>query len=216
MKQQINEFKRMQLIAGLITESEYRESLNEEETIFADYSTNNDNSIKTKLARNLAEEIHSLDVKEGTIDSLFTGEMEQYAEGNDDFYANKEESLKAFAELPDTFTIMHNIDGNKVKISITKTGPKSWKVNEMDEAKKMNESILKVYVYDPSSYKLEDVETYSYPSEEEAKKAAVAHNWQIAHDDGDTDLSKEEYIQKYSWDDLDDISYDNYGYEIVK
>jgi hypothetical protein len=29
---------------------------------------------------------------------------------------------------------MHNIDGNKVKISITKTGPKSWKVNEMDEA----------------------------------------------------------------------------------
>jgi hypothetical protein len=140
MKQQINEFKRMQLIAGLITESEYRQSLNEEETIFADYSTNNDNSIKTKLARNLAEEIHSLDVKEGTIDSLFTGEMEQYEEGNDDFYANKEEALKAFAELPDTFTIMHNIDGNKVKISITKTGPESWKVNEMDEAEKMTEA----------------------------------------------------------------------------
>jgi len=137
-----NDFKRMQLIAGLITESEYRESINEEETIFADYSTNNDNSIKTKLARNLAEEIHSLDVKEGTIDSLFTGEMEQYAEGNDDFYANKEEALKAFAELPDTFTIMHNIDGNKVKISITKTGPKSWKVNEsesqIDEAENDN------------------------------------------------------------------------------
>jgi hypothetical protein len=30
MKQQINEFKRMQLIAGLITESEYRQSLSEE------------------------------------------------------------------------------------------------------------------------------------------------------------------------------------------
>jgi hypothetical protein len=78
----------------------------------------------------------------------------------------------------------------------------------------INESILKIYVYDPSSYKLEDVETYSYPSEEEAKKAAVAHNWQIAHDNGDTDLSKEEYTQKYSWDDLDNISYDTYGYEI--
>jgi len=140
MKQQINEIKRMQLIAGLITESEYRESLNEEETIFADYSTNNDNSIKTKLARNLAEEIHSFDAKEGTIESLFTGEMEQYAKGNDDFYANKEEALKAFAELPDTFTIIHNIDGDKVKISITKTGPKSWKVNKMDEAEKMTEA----------------------------------------------------------------------------
>jgi hypothetical protein len=210
MKKQINEFKRMQLIAGLITESEYRQSmnevketisvsdakeyadswddddismdfkktfsgkdqiaksdfinffkkhiddmsemsdirsawdqllsgeglyeaerksLNEEETIFADYSTNNNNSIKTKLARNLAEEIHSFDAKEGTIESLFTGEMKQYEEGNDDFYANKEEALKAFAELPDTFSIIHNIDGDKVKISITKTGPKSWKVN---------------------------------------------------------------------------------------
>jgi len=30
MKKQINEFKRMQLIAGLITESEYRQSLSEE------------------------------------------------------------------------------------------------------------------------------------------------------------------------------------------
>jgi hypothetical protein len=137
-----NNFKRMQKLAGLITESQYRESINEEETIFADYSTNNDNSIKTKLARNLAEEIHSFDAKEGTIESLFTGEMEQYEEGDDDFYANKEEALKAFAELPDTFTIMHNIDGNKVKISITKTGPKSWKVNEsesqIDEAENDN------------------------------------------------------------------------------
>ena len=132
MKQQINEIKRMQLLAGVITESQYNKSLNEEETIFADYSANNDNSIKTKLARNLAEEIHSFDNNEGTIDSLFTGEMEKYAEGNDDFYANKEEALKAFAELPDTFTIIHNIDGNKVKISITKTGPESWKVNEME------------------------------------------------------------------------------------
>ena len=32
MKKQINEIKRMQLIAGLITESEYRQSLNEAET----------------------------------------------------------------------------------------------------------------------------------------------------------------------------------------
>ena len=80
--------------------------------------------------------------------------------------------------------------------------------------KVLNESILKIYHYVPSSYKLIDVDAQSYPSEEEAKKAAVAYNWQIAHDNGDTDLSKEEYTQKYSWDDLDNISYDTYGYKI--
>ena len=81
--------------------------------------------------------------------------------------------------------------------------------------KVLNESILKIYHYDPSSYKLMDVDAQSYPSEEEAKKAAIAHTWKTAYDNGDTDLSKEEYLQKYSWDDLDSISYDNFGYEIV-
>jgi hypothetical protein len=78
----------------------------------------------------------------------------------------------------------------------------------------LNESTLKIYRYDPSSYKLKDVKTKKYPSQEEAKQAAVAHNWQIAWDNGDTDLSKKEYINKYSWEDLDSLAYNTYGYEI--
>ena len=74
--------------------------------------------------------------------------------------------------------------------------------------------ILKIFNYDPSSYKLIDIEIEPHISEKEAKKAAVAHNWEIAWENGDTDLSKEEYLSTYSWEDLDDISYDNYGYEI--
>jgi hypothetical protein len=93
--------------------------------------------------------------------------------------------------------------------------PGKWLVeNKLTNQSCLNETVLKIYKYDPSSYKLEDVEVEEYPSQEEAKKAAVAYNWQIAWDNGDTDLSKEEYISKYSWDDLDNISYDTYGYEI--
>ena len=84
---------------------------------------------------------------------------------------------------------------------------------DLDESR-LNESTLKIYRYDPSSYKLKDVKTKKYPSQEEAKQAAVAHNWQVAWDNGDTDLSKEEYINKYSWEDLDSLAYNTYGYEI--
>jgi hypothetical protein len=83
------------------------------------------------------------------------------------------------------------------------------------ESKLLNEVILKISEYDPSSYKLIKVQRKNYPSEEEAKKAAVAHNWQIAWDNDHTDLSKEEYVNKYSWEDLDDIFYSNFGYEII-
>lgn len=38
MKQQLNEIKRMQLLAGVITESEYRESVNEAVSISGDYN----------------------------------------------------------------------------------------------------------------------------------------------------------------------------------
>ena len=121
----LNEIKRMQQLAGIISESQLNE-----ETIFADYSSNTtENDIKVKLARNLSEEIFALELEQGTIDSLFdSDEMQQYAEGNDDFYANKEEALKAFASLPNTFTITNNIDGDEAmhEAIITKTGPESW------------------------------------------------------------------------------------------
>jgi hypothetical protein len=49
MKQQINEFKRMQLIAGVITESEYRESLDEAEQNIADFLNSNFNEFKKEF-----------------------------------------------------------------------------------------------------------------------------------------------------------------------
>jgi hypothetical protein len=78
-------------------------------------------------------------------------------------------------------------------------------------------SILKITHYDPSSHKLMDVDTQPYPSEQEAKKAALAHNWGIAWDNMDTDLSKGDYISTYTWEDLinGDIGYDNYEFEII-
>lgn len=85
------------------------------------------------------------------------------------------------------------------------------KVNEPTPRDKF---VLKIHHYDPSSYKLIGVETKFYPSEEKAQKAAVAHNWGIAWDNGDTDLSEDEYVNTYSFNDLDHISYDNYMYEI--
>ena len=125
MKKQINEIRRMQQLAGIISESQLNE-----EAIFADYHDDGtDSSIKVKLARNLSEEIYALEANKGNIDSLFTQEMEQYAEGNDNFYANREEALQAFTELPNTFTITNNIDGDEEmhKAVITKTGPESWR-----------------------------------------------------------------------------------------
>ena len=75
-------------------------------------------------------------------------------------------------------------------------------------------NVLKIYKYDSSSLKLINVEIEHYNSEDEAKKGALSHNWNIAYENCDTDLSQEEYIEQFSWDDLEDISYEDYGYEI--
>ena len=85
----------------------------------------------------------------------------------------------------------------------------------LHEAKnKMVMNVLKIYKYDSSSLKLTNVEIEHYNSEDEAKKGALSHNWNIAYENCDTDLSQEEYIEQFSWDDLEDISYETYGYEI--
>lgn len=75
--------------------------------------------------------------------------------------------------------------------------------------------ILNIYNYDVSSYELISVTSSAHSTIEEAKRAAVKHNWQIAWDNCDTDLTIEEYVDRYSWDDLDYLQYSNYGYEII-
>lgn len=49
MKQPINEIKRMQLLAGVITESEYRKSLNEAEQNIADFLNSNFDEFKKEI-----------------------------------------------------------------------------------------------------------------------------------------------------------------------
>ena len=66
-------------------------------------------------------------------------------------------------------------------------------------------NVLKIYKYDVSSLKLFDIEIEHYNSEEEAKKGALSHNWNIAYENCDTELSLEEYLEQFSWDDLEAI-----------
>jgi len=181
-----NDFTRMQKLAGIIKENQHKEM---------DESKMDGNPVK-KLVNLLNQTIKIADENIPNAHNFDLEDFSQTLEG----YVDELTSIGKFETYDEKMDeVKHEEDESK-----------------MNEAEKMNESILKIYIYDPSSYKLEDVKTYSYPSEEEAKKAAVAYNWQIAYDNGDTNLSKEEYVKKYTWDDLDDLSYDDYGYEILK
>ena len=93
------------------------------------------------------------------------------------------------------------------------SGVKKMPMPGKEKKIKLQESILKVYSYDPSSYELQDVKVEHFGSEEEAKKAALAHYWQIAFDNGDTDLSKDEFVSQTNFDELE--PYDTTSYIIV-
>jgi len=60
-----------------------------------------------------------------------------------------------------------------------------------------------------------DVTVRIFRNEREAKIAALEDNWELAYDNGDTELSKEEYVKTHSWEDPN-IWYDDIRYEIVK
>ena len=60
-----------------------------------------------------------------------------------------------------------------------------------------------------------DVTVRIFRNEQEAKIAALENNWETAYDNGDTELSKEEYVKTHSWEDPN-IWYEDMRYEIVK
>jgi hypothetical protein len=60
-----------------------------------------------------------------------------------------------------------------------------------------------------------DVTVRIFRNEREAKIAALEDNWELAYENGDTELSKEEYVKTHSWEDPN-IWYDDIRYEIVK
>ena len=60
-----------------------------------------------------------------------------------------------------------------------------------------------------------DVNVRIFRNQQEAKNAALEDNWELAYDNGDTELSKEEYVTTHSWEDPG-IWYADIKYEIVK
>jgi hypothetical protein len=122
-------------------------------------------------------------------------------------------------KVKDKFEVYTTQDG-KIKTFDTEAEAKKFadehnkkNVKENVEEGVVNEIILKVYRYDPSSNDLEDVDVEYFGSEDEAKKAALAHHWQIAFDNGDTELSKDEFVAQTDWNNFE--PYDNYSYDIV-
>lgn len=73
--------------------------------------------------------------------------------------------------------------------------------------------VLKIYHYDCSSLKLLDVNVIKCNSKEECESEIIKHHYSIDYDNCNTDLTLEEYINKYKVSDLE--LYENYEYEIV-
>lgn len=79
MKQPINEIKRMQRIAGLITESEYQEALNSESLDIVDFLKNNKQEFLNKLAEKMfweendIKKYQKLDIKAGVDETADLG-----------------------------------------------------------------------------------------------------------------------------------------------
>lgn len=73
--------------------------------------------------------------------------------------------------------------------------------------------VLKIYDYDCSSFKLLDVHVIKCKSKEECELEIIKHHYYLDYDNCNTDLTLEEYIQKYKVSDL--VFYENYEYEII-
>ena len=124
MKQQINEIRRMQQLAGIIKESQLNET-----KLFADFSieSESDNSIESRFARSISEIAREYEYMDN-ID--IPGYFDEYKDG-DSFYAGPVESLEVFKALPNEFVVTNNIDGVDESFKITKTGPDSFTAEEI-------------------------------------------------------------------------------------
>jgi hypothetical protein len=251
MKYTIDEIKKMQLLAGLINEVEYNESL---------WGVNKQPLNEAKEAKETKKEVtidtvNPYEYRHGLQHELnelgeYTDEALEKAKAtvlknlakDANFYSsllNQDQSSYEF-KAPETDKPGYQArpDGNlkkelkkdekaNVKDNLGKkeegtTKPKGVKVmpdkgvtgsEKTIKENLINEVILKVYHYDPSSGNLEDVDVEYFGSEDEAKKSALAHHWQIAFDNGDTELSKDEFVAQTDFNDLQ--PYDNYDYVIA-
>jgi len=124
MKQQLNEIKRMQQLAGILEESQ----LNENKSLFADFrAESDDNSIESRFARSISEIAREYTYMDN-ID--IPGYFDEYGDG-DDVYAGPTEALNFFQTLPDEFTVTNNIDGIDESFKVIKTGSDSFIAEEI-------------------------------------------------------------------------------------
>jgi hypothetical protein len=76
--------------------------------------------------------------------------------------------------------------------------------------------VVKIFRLDCSSYKINDVEIKLFNSLEESKKFVVEKHYEIDYDNVNTDLTLDEYLEKYSLEDIEDKLYDTFEYEIIE
>jgi hypothetical protein len=74
--------------------------------------------------------------------------------------------------------------------------------------------VVKIYDLDCSSYKVNDVEVKVFDTLEESKKFIVEKHYEIDWDNCNTDLEKDEYLDLFSLEDIQDKLYDTFDYEI--
>ena len=142
---------RMQMLAGIITESQYKTKLkkftilenkfnsatsrlilNENEGegkhIVASYATNG-GTPEVKFARVLADNVMA-GYNSGDINGLYSeGEMDA---NGDEFYASLDMSKKVFASLPNTFTVTAElVDEEPFTFKVTKNGESGYSAEEI-------------------------------------------------------------------------------------
>jgi len=113
-------------------------------------------------------------------------------------------TIKDFSEEDENNLITHFLDSlqNEINLNEIKVKPNNTGVGGFW-------ALIMTYIDEC------DVNVRIFRNEQEAKIAALEDNWELAYDNGDTELSKEEYVNTHSWEDPG-IWYADIKYEIVK
>lgn len=132
MKKQINEIKRMQLFAGVITESEYRKSLNE-----IQHPEDVEDFLNDMINMSIPEDAEEGEIVKGTWEAEEYADKDSYGEAADDFknaynYIKSKGGKITVEGNPDvTYTALKNGDIQyELKVTLDESS------SNMDEAKK--------------------------------------------------------------------------------
>ena len=74
--------------------------------------------------------------------------------------------------------------------------------------------VVKLFSIDPSSFRMEGCEVNLFKTLERSKQFIMERHWVIAWENCDTDLELDEYLNEYTFEDIQDKLYDTFEYEI--